>query len=147
MYWSPARSSLERHKRMTSLVTWGSLTLLCLGLVVWGANRMLFHPIKFPAGEWSMQKVLGAKDVSLRSADGTKLHAWWIDAPFESGQGSENRYPTSAWQCREHYASGFVGSEHRRGRVVGAVARLSRVRKERWQAIRARLLSGRGSGL
>ncbi len=82
MYWSPARSSLERRKRMTSLVTWGSFTLLCLGLVVWGANRMLYHPIKFPAGEWSMQKVLGAKDVSLRSADGTKLHAWWIDAPL-----------------------------------------------------------------
>src|SRR4051812_45009853 len=79
MYWFHARSSPAGRKRMTSLVGWASFTLLCLGFLVWGANQMLYHPMKFPDGEWSMQQVLGAKDVSLRSADGTKLHAWWID--------------------------------------------------------------------
>jgi fermentation-respiration switch protein FrsA (DUF1100 family) len=41
--------------------------------------------MKYPAGEWSVQQSLGAKDITLRAADRTRLHAWWIPAPAESG--------------------------------------------------------------
>jgi fermentation-respiration switch protein FrsA (DUF1100 family) len=66
---------------MMTWFAWGSLAAACLGFAVWGASRMLYYPMRYPAGEWSAQQSLGAKDVSLQASDGTKLHAWWIVAP------------------------------------------------------------------
>ncbi len=78
----PQRSRfIEEMIGVSSLVTWlgwlGVATVV-LALLAWGANRMLYYPMKYPAGDWRVQESLGAKDVLLRSADGTKLHAWWI---------------------------------------------------------------------
>jgi uncharacterized protein len=47
-------------------------------------DQLLYYPMKYPAGEWSVQRSLGAKDITLQAADGTRLHAWWISAPAES---------------------------------------------------------------
>ena len=47
-------------------------------------DQLLYYPMKYPAGEWSVQQSLGAKDVTLQAADRTRLHAWWISAPGES---------------------------------------------------------------
>lgn len=37
---------------------------------------ILFQPAKYPAGDWS-PRGLDFEDVNLKSADGTKLHAWF----------------------------------------------------------------------
>ena len=42
---------------------------------------MLYYPMRYPAGEWSVQQAIGAADVSLTASDGVKLHGWWIAAP------------------------------------------------------------------
>ena len=39
---------------------------------------MLYYPLRYPGGEWSLEQTLGASNVSLKAADGTRLHAWWI---------------------------------------------------------------------
>lgn len=62
-------------------IGWVFFGLACLGLLAWSANQMLYYPMKYPAGDWSVQQALGAEDVTVRGADGTKVHAWWIAAP------------------------------------------------------------------
>jgi fermentation-respiration switch protein FrsA (DUF1100 family) len=37
--------------------------------------------MRYPAGDWTVQKELGAEDVWLQTSDGIKLHAWWVPAP------------------------------------------------------------------
>jgi uncharacterized protein len=66
---------------MMTWLGWGCFATACLGLLVLGASRMLYYPLKYPAGEWAVQQTLDARDVNLEAADGTALHAWWIEAP------------------------------------------------------------------
>ena len=66
---------------MMTWMGWGCCAMILYGLATWGAGRMLYYPLRYPGGEWSLQQKLGAKDVSLQSSDGTKLHGWWITAP------------------------------------------------------------------
>jgi len=42
------------------------------------ANRMVYFPTKYPDGPWDAQTLLRAKDVWLDTADGVRIHAWWI---------------------------------------------------------------------
>jgi len=46
---------------------------------------ILFQPAKYPAGDWS-PRGLNFRDVELKSADGTKLHAWFC--PTENSRAS-----------------------------------------------------------
>ena len=66
---------------MMTWVGWGCCAVVFYGLATWGASRMLYYPMRYPGGEWSLQQKLGAKDVSLQAAGGTKLHGWWIAGP------------------------------------------------------------------
>lgn len=45
------------------------------------ANRLQYHPARYPKGWWDLQAELGARDVWLRTRDGVSLHAWWIETP------------------------------------------------------------------
>jgi len=45
------------------------------------AARSVFYPLKYPGGLWDMQRELGAVDVWLDTADGVRLHAWWVERP------------------------------------------------------------------
>jgi fermentation-respiration switch protein FrsA (DUF1100 family) len=68
-------------------MTWAGWTIvatLCIGLMMWGAGRLIYYPMRYPGGDWSIQQVLGAEDVSLVASDGTRLHAWWIAVPGSS---------------------------------------------------------------
>lgn len=47
------------------------------GLLAFGASRMLYFPMKYPAGNWAAGHLAGAEDVFVR--DG--LHAWHIPIP------------------------------------------------------------------
>lgn len=48
------------------------------GALYWFANRSVYFPYRYPQGEWQMQAVLNAEDVSIETSDRVKLHAWWI---------------------------------------------------------------------
>jgi len=52
-----------------ALVAWGALYLM--------ANRLIYHPMRFPDGYWGIREEIGAEDVTLTASDGTRLHAWW----------------------------------------------------------------------
>lgn len=48
------------------------------GLLVFLASRSVYFPMKYPQGFWDVQRQLGAQDVWLKTADGTRIHCWWI---------------------------------------------------------------------
>ena len=98
-------------------------------------DQLLYYPMKYPAGEWSVQQSLGAKDITVRAADGTRLHAWWIQTHTESSRFSAISHTASARQRREHYASWIVSADHCFGRIIGIAPGLSRLRKERRGAV------------
>jgi uncharacterized protein len=70
-----------RLDSMMTWIGWACITVACFVLLTWGASRMLYYPMRYPAGSWLVQESLEAKDVWLTASDGTKLHAWWIAAP------------------------------------------------------------------
>ncbi len=43
-------------------------------------RRSLFHPARYPAGEWLPTEVL-VQDASFSAADGTSLHGWYVPHP------------------------------------------------------------------
>jgi fermentation-respiration switch protein FrsA (DUF1100 family) len=62
-------------------LAWSCAAILCYGFLCWRAERMMYYPMRYPEGAWSVQQSLGADDVWLNASDGTRLHSWWIDAP------------------------------------------------------------------
>jgi uncharacterized protein len=42
------------------------------------ANRAVFYPSKYPQGVWDAQKLVGAADAWMETADGIKIHGWWV---------------------------------------------------------------------
>ena len=42
------------------------------------ASRFVYFPTKYPEGPWQAQTLLHATDVWLDTADGVRIHAWWI---------------------------------------------------------------------
>lgn len=67
--------------RVPWYVAWPVL-LLAAGLALhYLANRALYYPMRHPGGYWGVQAELGAEDVALTAADGTRLHAWMIRRP------------------------------------------------------------------
>jgi fermentation-respiration switch protein FrsA (DUF1100 family) len=57
------------------------LAALVYGAVYLVVSRMLFRPLRYPGGKWHTQAELGARDVWLRTSDGLRLHAWFLEAP------------------------------------------------------------------
>lgn len=43
-------------------------------------NKIIYHPHKYPAGEWDAADGLEVEDVWFHAADGTKLHGWYFPA-------------------------------------------------------------------
>lgn len=48
-----------------------------LGLLMWFEESLIFFPSRYPIGEWDPPE-LEFEDVSIESADGTRLHAWYV---------------------------------------------------------------------
>jgi fermentation-respiration switch protein FrsA (DUF1100 family) len=55
-----------------------------IGLIYYLANRALYYPSKYPAGDWDAQQMVGASDVWMETSDGEKIHGWWVrcDGPL-----------------------------------------------------------------
>jgi len=58
-----------------------SLAALVYGAIYLAVSRMIFRPLRYPCGRWDTQAELGAQDVWLRTSDGIRLHAWFLEAP------------------------------------------------------------------
>jgi fermentation-respiration switch protein FrsA (DUF1100 family) len=63
------------------LLIWIAVALAGYGILVYGASRTLYYPMRYPDGNWGAQSVLAAKDVEVTASDGVQLHAWWIERP------------------------------------------------------------------
>lgn len=70
-----------KGKRILETAGWilGTLVLYAVVLVSC-ENRIIYHPYKYPEGEWSASanSALRVEEVWFRAADGVKLHAWYF---------------------------------------------------------------------
>ncbi len=70
---------------MSFLQTAGLLLIILLMyalLLVSCENKIIYHPYKYPDGFWDPQSVgINVEDVYFSSADGLKLHAWFVPVP------------------------------------------------------------------
>jgi uncharacterized protein len=79
-----------------------AIAAICVtGLGYFLARWALYHPSKYPAGDWDTQQLLRASDVWLETSDGVKIHGWWVEregAPFATlflhGNGQNITYYT-----------------------------------------------------
>lgn len=62
-------------------ITLAAAALLGFAMLTWIAQRAMYFPSRYPEGAWQAQSMLGAEDVWLQAAGGTRLHAWWIPTP------------------------------------------------------------------
>jgi len=64
--------------RVPYYVAWPILLIVAGAAAYYLANRAVYYPQKFPAGDWELQRQIGASDVWLTTYDGVRLHAWWV---------------------------------------------------------------------
>ena len=62
---------------MPILAGWAIAALGVIGLLYYFANRAVYYPSKYPEGFWDAQKLVGASDAWMDTADGVKIHGWW----------------------------------------------------------------------
>lgn len=70
---------------MPVLITGGIAALGLIGLLYYFANRSVYFPLKYPAGDWERQSAVGASDGWMETSDGVKIHGWWLrrnDSPW-----------------------------------------------------------------
>jgi fermentation-respiration switch protein FrsA (DUF1100 family) len=63
----------------TAWIGWTFAGASVYGVCSFLAGRAVYYPERYPAGWWDAQSEIGAKDVWLLTADGVKLHAWWVE--------------------------------------------------------------------
>jgi fermentation-respiration switch protein FrsA (DUF1100 family) len=57
------------------------LAVLLYAAICFVVSRIVYQPTRYPGGWWHTQAESGAQDVWLRTSDGVRLHAWWIEVP------------------------------------------------------------------
>jgi uncharacterized protein len=73
----------------------GALTALGMtGLAYYIANRAVYYPLKYPAGDWDRQSALGAEDAWMETSDGVRIHGWWLPRRGEAGSGNDTPWAT-----------------------------------------------------
>ncbi len=50
-----------------------------IGFGYWLFRWALYHPSKYPIGDWDNQHLVDAVDAWIETADGVKLHGWWVE--------------------------------------------------------------------
>jgi fermentation-respiration switch protein FrsA (DUF1100 family) len=81
------RSRLRRVARLGVFLVYGYLGVLVVLLFL--ENWFLFRPTRAADGWFEPPAGLAVRDVELTSADGTPLHAWWVEPPgWKPGQGA-----------------------------------------------------------
>jgi pimeloyl-ACP methyl ester carboxylesterase len=64
-------------------IGWTLAAAIGFGILSLAAARAPFYPLKYPSGFWDLQSELKAEDIWLGTADGVRLHAWWV-APTQA---------------------------------------------------------------
>jgi uncharacterized protein len=64
--------------RVPVLIGGGIAALCMIGLLYYFANRAVYYPLKYPAGDWERQSALGASDAWMETSDGVRIHGWWV---------------------------------------------------------------------
>ena len=64
--------------RVPVLVSWAIGAACVIGLLYYLANRAVYYPLKYPAGDWDTQRLVGASDAWIETSDGVKIHGWWV---------------------------------------------------------------------
>jgi fermentation-respiration switch protein FrsA (DUF1100 family) len=68
----------RRNPRVPTYVAVPLIGALVYLALVYIAHRSVFHPSKYPEGPWEAQPQLHASDVWLDTADGVRVHSWWM---------------------------------------------------------------------
>jgi fermentation-respiration switch protein FrsA (DUF1100 family) len=78
---SPAKPRWRRVIESAALILIGGIVLVVV-LVRIIEHRNLYHPTKFPGGDWDAPKRTGVdcEDVFIEAADGVRLHGWFLRA-------------------------------------------------------------------
>lgn len=63
---------------MNVLVGTGIVLVCAIGLIYFLVNWALYHPSKYPRGNWNEQQSLGASDAWIEASDGVRIHGWWV---------------------------------------------------------------------
>lgn len=64
---------------MTVALSWAVAALVFVALLYFYANRAVYYPLKYPAGDWDAQERIGAVDIWMQASDGVKIHGWWVE--------------------------------------------------------------------
>jgi hypothetical protein len=74
---------------------------VAIGFLFLLARWALYHPSKYPKGNWDTKQLVGASDAWLETSDGVKIHGWWVGregSPFATlflhGNGDNISYYT-----------------------------------------------------
>ena len=67
--------------RVPVSVSWVIAFALACAALYYLANRAIYYPMKFPHGQWEVEKQVGASDVWLDTPDHVRLHGWWLASP------------------------------------------------------------------
>ncbi len=106
---------------------WLVVVALIYAAIYFAVSRVVYQPTRYPGGWWHTQAESGAQDVWLRTSDGVRLNAWFVDVP---GSGVVHLVP--AWQWREPGAPARPFARNGRRGVRGAASGLPRI----WQKLR-----------
>ena len=75
---------------------------VAIGFSYFLARWALYHPSKYPEGDWDTQRLSGTVDVWMEASDGVKIHGWWVQREgsplatlFLHGNGSNIAYYAS----------------------------------------------------
>ena len=71
------RTPVARVVRIVVLV--GAAYLAFGVLVLLLENRLIYYPVRYPAGMWEFHG-LSVEDCTFEAEDGVELHAWWLHA-------------------------------------------------------------------
>lgn len=52
--------------------------LVFLAALAWFGNRSIYYPMKYPDGEWGVERGTGVQDVWIEAADGVRIHGWQL---------------------------------------------------------------------
>ncbi len=63
------------------MLRWFVLAAALYAAIYYIVSRVIYQPTRYPGGWWHTQADLGARDVELRTVDGLRLHAWWLETP------------------------------------------------------------------
>jgi fermentation-respiration switch protein FrsA (DUF1100 family) len=66
--------------RVPGWLAWAIIAVWTVGLAYYFVDYALYHPLKYPQGEWDARGAVHASDVWLKASDGVKINGWWSES-------------------------------------------------------------------